>query len=190
MQKRTVTILLSSVLLFAIFNSGCGPLKPVGKFYDNFTSYYNTFYNIKKKFNEAERIRRKNIREHQDPNTEPTIPISTYQVVIESGASLLEYYPDCRWIDDTLLLMGISYARLGEYGRAERKFSELITIFEDSEHLSMAYIWKARVIAEQGRAEEAEKGLLAALPPHQTQGAISSGESDFSRILCGERTVE
>lgn len=164
MRNRLITTLLSSVLLLVIFNSGCGPLKPVGRFYDNFTAYYNTFYNVKKKFNEAERVRRKNIREHDNPNTEPTVPINTYQTVIESGASLLEYYPDSRWIDDTLIIMGIAYFRLGEYGRAERKFSELITIFPNSEHVSTAYVWRARVVAEQGRLEEAEKGLFAALP--------------------------
>ncbi|MBU1638039.1 tetratricopeptide repeat protein [bacterium] len=182
MRNRIITTLLCSVLLLVIFSSGCGPLRPVGRFYDNFTAYYNTFYNVKKKFNEAERVRRKNIREHQNPNTEPSVPINTYQTVIESGASLLEYYPDSRWIDDALILMGISYYRLGELGRAERKFSELITIFPNSEHVSAAYVWRARVVADQGRLDEAEKGLFAALPFVKRKNELAEAYSILARL--------
>ncbi|RPH94779.1 hypothetical protein EHM69_06355, partial [candidate division KSB1 bacterium] len=138
------TIVFASIL----FLSGC--------------AYFNTMYNAQKKFEEAE-------REVEAPpqQTEPgrplpqgtvqprPVPIEKYRKVIETSAKLLENYPKSRWVDDALLLMGISYYRINDLARAERKFSELTTLFPNSPHITTALIWKARVLSEQKRSEEA-----------------------------------
>ena len=177
--SRYAALVVVMTILILIFCVGCGVMKPVGRFYDNFTAQYNTYYNVKKNFGEAEKVTRQNLRTQTDPNSPPTVPISLYQNVIASGASLLEYYPECRWIDDTLILMGISYYRLSEYGRAERKFSELVTIFPASEHAPSATVWRARSIVKQGRLDEAETGLSGALSHFDRDEDIA----DAQRVL-------
>lgn len=144
-------------------------------------SYYNTYYNIKKRFKEAEK---ENVARAPVTSTVPGMPGATglpfptgrpgssssggadkYRKVLETGSKLLEYYPKSRWIDDTLLLMGISYYRVQDWSRAERKFNEILTIYADSEHAGEARLWKARALKEQKRDAEAirdlEEGLTA-----------------------------
>jgi tetratricopeptide (TPR) repeat protein len=180
---RFTAIALIAVASILTVNLGCGPLRPVGKFYDNFTAHYNTYYNVKKKFAAAEKVTRQNLLLQTGTATAPAVPTALYQAVIESGASLLEYYPNCRWIDDTLILMGIAYYRLSELGRAERKFSELITIFPTSEHAASAIVWRARTIAQQGRLDEAETGLSEALPDLKGKEEIAEAHRVLATIF-------
>jgi tetratricopeptide (TPR) repeat protein len=137
-------------------------------------SYFNTYYDVQKKFHEAERDNNRqqsNQAAGQPGGPRPGQPgrpglppqsqqpqggaIDKYRKVIETAAKLLEYYPKSRWVDDTLLLMGISYYRLQDYSRAERKFTELITIFPKSKHVSEAGLWKARALVAEGRPDDA-----------------------------------
>ncbi len=147
----------------------------------NGCAYFNTFYDVKKKFNEAEKETNSRRPPDQQPSGTPprqnapapprqaqSVPIDKYQKVIQAASRLLEYYPKSRWVDDALLLMGISYYRIGDYSRAERKFTELITIFPDSKHAGDAVIWKARTLLEQDRHSDATD-LLSKMAPQLRQ---------------------
>ena len=141
-------------------------------------AYFNTYYNVKKKFNEAERdynSRRPAEQGSQQqgtpaqpgsgqPRPQQNVPTDKYRKVIETASKLLEYHPKSRWIDDALLLMGISYFRMGDLARAERKFTELITIFPNSKFVGDATIWKARALLEQGKHQDATD-LLSRMAP-------------------------
>ncbi len=153
------------ILLMAVLVSGC--------------AYYNTFYNAKKKFNEAERDNRKPqtsqttpARPAQSTTTQTAAPQRNvlspekYRKVIETCSKLLEFYPKSRWVDDALYLMGVSYYRLGELSRAERKFAELQTLFPKSRYIPAATLFLGRTYIEQKDFERAidliSKGLPAA----------------------------
>jgi len=152
MNRSLVIILLTALTLSAALCGGC--------------AYYNTFYNAKRKFAEAERETERNrqqaaARPEQDAaqGAQPprVVPMDKYRKVIETSAKLLEMYPKSKWVDDALLLMGISYYRMNDLARAERKFAELMTLFPNSPHIASAVIWKARTLAdmkESGRAVE------------------------------------
>ncbi|MBK6766904.1 MAG: tetratricopeptide repeat protein [bacterium] len=86
-------------------------------------------------------------------------PIQQYQGIIQSCGKLLEFYPKSKWIDDALMVMGISYYRLQDFPRAERKFTELVTIFPKSRHAEMASIWRARSLVAQSKLDLAEQVL-------------------------------
>lgn len=143
-------------------------------------AYYNTFYNIKKKFREAEK---EQAARAQSTLTTPGVPgapgslppprgsssgssvgTDKYRKVIETGSKLLEFYPKSRWVDDTLLLMGISYYRTQDWARAERKFVEIITLYPKSKHVGQARLWKARALKEQRRTDEALRELEESMP--------------------------
>lgn len=149
-------------------------------------SYFNTYYNIKRKFAEAEqdtRARERQASQTDQPSLpgEPaqtvSVPVDRYRAVIESGSKLLEFYPKSRWVDNTLLLMGISYFRMTEYSRAERKFTELLTIFPNSNLASEATVWRARSLLEQKKFEQAAEILQAALV--RTKGRLQLGNIHF-----------
>ncbi len=151
-------LLVGCALATLVFASGC--------------AYYNTFYNIKRDFKTAEK---QSARAHADQPAgqlvQPTrpgqpapgnIPIQQYQTILQSCAKLLEFYPKSRWIDDALMIMGVSYYRTEEYARAERKFTELLTIFPNSKHVEMSIVWRARALLAQDKYDDAEAVLIGA----------------------------
>ena len=135
-------------------------------------AYYNTFYNIKRDFKVAEKqSARAQVTQQPGQPTQPArpgqpspgnVPIQQYQTILQSCAKLLEYYPKSRWIDDALMIMGVSYYRTEEYARAERKFTELLTIFPNSKHVEMSIVWRARALLAQDKYDEAEAVLTGA----------------------------
>ena len=146
MRRWTIYLTVALAALVVLTSAGC--------------AYYNTFYNVRKRFAAAERdTRQQQLQQTQQAQQAPGTPPASqrpvtaspdkYRKVIEGCSKLLEYYPKSRWVDDALLLMGISYFRLGELVRAERKFTELITIFPKSKLVPDATLWKARLMAEQ-----------------------------------------
>lgn len=151
-------------------------------------SYYNTFYNIKKEFRAAEKQTARTevaqpIGEPTRPGQPPTgsIPVQQYQGILQSCAKLLEYYPKSRWIDDALMIMGISYYRTEEFARAERKFTELLTIFPNSKHVEMSIVWRARSLLAQEKFDEAEAVLTAA----ENRLATPEAKAAAGRTLAG-----
>ncbi len=165
-------------------------------------AYYNTYYNVKRKFNEAEREFSQRETERSRPQSErgagqraqqgqrpaqnqSGVPAEKYRKVIETGSKLIEYYPKSRWIDDALLLMGISYFRMSDFTRAERKFSELISLYPNSEHMPQALLWKARSYIEQDRLDEAAEELQASV-----NNLKKSSEKAELRIQLGRIYVE
>ncbi|MBU1937332.1 tetratricopeptide repeat protein, partial [bacterium] len=140
-------------------------------------AYYNTFYNTKKHFSAGERARSKTA-EGQNVNTQD------YKKCLETGSKLLELYPNSRWIDDCLLLMGKSYYWTNEYPRAQRKFEELVTNFPRSKHVPEARLWLAETLVKMGRGQDALVILeqLLATPKAKAffaQGSFLAGNIHF-----------
>ena len=174
-MKRFTFSIAALAALTVLFASGCG--------------YFNTFYNAQKQFADAERDTRaqeKQARQQQEqshqqqssqssqhPNTPaPGAPpagaqgaaADKYRKVIETSSRMLEDYPKSRWADDALFIMGVSYFRLGDMPRAERKFTELLTLFPNSDYVPRATAWKARSLAQQKKKDDAIQLLQTGLP--------------------------
>lgn len=184
MRRKRIHAVLTAALLLTIFLSGC--------------AYYNTYYNAKRKFAEAERDSRNQSAQQQPaPPQTPAMPArpgtpqpprqqgqgipsaDKYRKVVETCSKLLEFYPKSRWVDDALLLMGKAYYRLRDYPRAERKFTELLTLFPQSKHAAEALIWKAKVLADDGEAAAATEFLTNNLSKLQS----GSDRAEAHRLL-------
>jgi tetratricopeptide (TPR) repeat protein len=175
-----------ALLLWAVAGGTCG------------CAYYNTYYNIKKRFHEAE-------KEHASRPGEalstPGLPVTPgapyvpsrsgtgsssgaekYRKVLETGSKLLEFHPKSRWVDDTLLLMGISYYRIQDWTRAERKFNEIVTIYPKSEHVGEARLWKARTLKEQKRIPEAIQDLEAGIATLDDKASRARSEALLAEL--------
>jgi TolA-binding protein len=118
-------------------------------------AYFNSFYNARKNYREADKQREES----------PTQQVNTqkYNQAIESAGRLLNDYPNSKWVDDALLLMGKSYYHLNQHNRAIRKFDELIANHPDSPLIPECKYWRAMTSLELGNTEEAIEQLRSLL---------------------------
>jgi TolA-binding protein len=176
-----------SVVCLLLPSSGCGVYSEVADFvhvkYQNVVGYFNTLYNAERVFDEAlEDIAKSqeqmplNLKGLQQSLVQPPVPVSKEKldVVIEKCSRLLQYYPDSKWVDDALLLIGKAYFYQTEYLKAERKFLELITQFPNSNLSLPAKLWLGKSLLKSGKRDEA----LAALED-VTKRAMDSGDEDL-----------
>lgn len=155
----TVRLMFRRIPIFALalvtglpLLAGCGAI--FGQRYDNFTAYYNTFYNAQREFDRTER----QILRTDDPvdrsvflalfsfgaTTTPGRGQSGgFDSVIHRSADVLRDHPNSKWVDDALLLIGKSYFYQGNYDAAAQKFEEVLTLGE-SRLTDEAYFWLGR----------------------------------------------
>ena len=87
-SKRSVSLVAAAVI--ALLLQSCG-------------GYYNTFYNTKKVYKEAlEEQKRRPVNDNRPGSGE----IQKYDKAIEKASKLLQLYPNSRYVDDALLLIG------------------------------------------------------------------------------------
>ena len=139
-------ILAAVVLLVA----GCGSGRSVvGGSYDDFTAYFNTFYNAQSTFEEGKRT-----VEGQSEPVDRSVYLSVFPVpdrgrsqqnfrkTIQKSADVLRSHPNSRWVDDALMLIGKSYFYLENFVGAQQKFQEVISL--ESTREDEARFWLAR----------------------------------------------
>ncbi len=144
-------------------------------------AYYNTFFNTKKFFDEAEKARieeekKKATRvgsnrtlQTREQRQQSRSRVSSavkgkYNKAIEKASRLLEFYPESKYVDDALLILGKSFYYRDEYRKARRKFEELINNFPESEFIPEARLWLGKVhteLRDYATAEQNFKDILA-----------------------------
>ncbi len=127
-------------------------------------AYFNTFYNAKVYFKEAEKI-----FYAQGRNTPEAA--AKYNKVIEKCLKIFEYYKTSSYVDDALYLSAISYKRIGDYTKARTKFEELYRFFPDSPYAVKALPEYSELLLTLGMTDEV-RGLMRKYP-----AAFRSSES-------------
>jgi len=167
-KLRVVYIMMHKSILTAItlslFLSSCG-------------AYYNTFYNTKKLYKEAIREREKRQGDQPTPAEK-----KKYDETIEKASKILEIYPDSKYVDDALFILGECMYYKGDFIKAHRKFQELITYFPDGNYYLRAKLWLARTNIELGDYASAQIGLKELLKMSKLKRDLR----DESRYLLGE----
>ncbi|HHM24323.1 MAG TPA: tetratricopeptide repeat protein, partial [Bacteroidetes bacterium] len=143
LRKLLYPVLL---LLFFAGQLGCG-------------AYFNTFYNAQKYFKEAEKKRLKQQqtarrgglnssqrRSGRAPARARQTSIPEYKKAIEKGSKVLELYPNSRYVDDALMIIGKSLYYTNDFLKAKRKFEELLKYFPKSEYAPEARLWLAKTL--------------------------------------------
>ena len=156
----------------AMLFSGCST-------YQNIAGYFNTYYNAKKAFNEAvEEVKKANTKD-RDSNyfamrNVPNTAQDKFDKVVEKASRLIQFYPESKWVEEGLLLIGKSDVYLGDYDAAIRKFTELLENFPTGDRRFEAKLWHAKAEYYQKKSNESLKILKEFVPE-----AEAEGQADF-----------
>ena len=99
---------------------------------------YNTYYNAKKAFDQAELVRTEAIRKHEDPPKPAGLQKSNYELSIQKAQKVLDEYPGHDLTDDALFLQAKAWHRLEGYRMSIRKLDLLFRNFPASEYMEEA----------------------------------------------------
>lgn len=155
-----------AILLLMFLVSGCTLLSPVGAVissaYENTVSYFNAYYNASKLFHEAEEeILARSLAQQDflqgERSARSTIPPSARQklnLVVDKCSNILSFHPQSALVDDALMLIGKSYYYMGEYAKAERKFTELLAQFPESAFVLESQLWLVKSSLHLANADQ------------------------------------
>lgn len=87
-------------------------------------AYFNTVYNAKNYYREGRR---------SVAHDTLVMDVQSFDKAIEKSTSIIVKYPDTRWVDDALFIMGASYYFKGDYSRSLEKLDFLITNYAGSD---------------------------------------------------------
>lgn len=128
-------------------------------------AYYNTFYNAEQFFKKAEKEREKRLEDmkknaNKNLNRDYSKPsgneLQSYDKAIEKASKVLQMYPDSKYIDDALILLGQCFYYREDNLKAERKFKELLNNYPESEFIPEAKLWLARTYLELEKYDDAK----------------------------------
>jgi len=111
--------------------------------------YYNTFYNAKKAFNDAEKTRKKSTSRRSAGGQ------GKYKIAIEKSLKVIENHPNSKYYDDALYVLGVSYFYTKQYSKAERRFREIIANYAESKYAKEATLYLAKSKLEQDEMDNA-----------------------------------
>ncbi len=136
---------LAGVLVLAVVIGGMG------------CAYYNTFYNAKRLYGEAQETPRA-----KDGTVSRAVQ-DKYDEVIKKCEQLLETYPNSKHVDDAILLIGKCLYEVEEYDDALVRFAELDENFPDSKLNNEAKLFVAKCYIAKGDDDLAVPVLEAAV---------------------------
>ncbi|NGP77004.1 tetratricopeptide repeat protein [Balneolaceae bacterium YR4-1] len=136
-----------SLLLLTLILVSCSGIKSSWK---NFRAHYNSYYNAEKSYSAGLRT-----VEDQPVEVNPEMPQrvhlsppgvseQNFDNTIEKGAEILRKFPESKWTDDALYLLGKSYYYKEDFYLAIEKFEELAELTTNRRYRQEALVWKAR----------------------------------------------
>jgi TolA-binding protein len=132
--QKLILVLFPIILL-----SGCG-------IWEDFTTYFNLYYNTTDIFQEAEKTIKEQKRELFS-SEELIIPGSVntqLTKVIEKSSKILQFASESSYVDDALLILGKAFYYQKNYQKALRKFQELIATQPESDLILETELWIAK----------------------------------------------
>jgi len=140
--------------------------------YHNLTAHYNAYFNGKEALNEGKtELSKKN----KDDFTKilPVFELGTKSdaqsvyanmdraidkasIIIQRHSIFIKGVEHVKWIDDAFMLIGKAYYYKQEYDLALQTFNYVLNKYKDSDSKYEAIIWKARVMIQQGKIDDAE----------------------------------
>ncbi|MBC8205471.1 tetratricopeptide repeat protein [bacterium] len=165
MKFKIFIISLCAAFAFSVLLPGC--------------AYYNTFYNAKKSYRKAE-------KENKD-NTTGRLNTQNYQKAIDTAAKVPEFYPNSKYIDDALFLMGKCYYKIGQYPKAQRKFEELISNYPNADFLEEVKLYLGLSLIKNNTKDRADEVLTSLANLSEDEDIRVKARSALGELLLSEK---
>jgi len=152
--SKEILFTLFFAISFSTFQ-GCGV-------WNNFTTYFNLYYNTSDLFNEAESAIQKDQKDIfalTEPNV-PSTASASLNKVIEKCSKILQFNSESSFVDDALFMLGKSFYYQKNYLKALRKFQELIAKQSESDYVPETELWIAKTYFQLKNYSAADKLLL------------------------------
>ena len=146
---------------------------------------YNTYYNAKKAFDDAEHDREEAIRQHRDPPKPTGQQKTNYENAARKAQKVLDEYPGHSLTDDALFLQGKAYYRLESYRMSIRKFDLLFSNYPATPYLEESLYLQALnylLIGAVDRSQDYLELLAKQFPDshYQAETLKVSGDNSFT----------
>ncbi len=147
----------SLVLAFIITSlafCGCFLWSSVKDEYQDFTAYFNTYYNGEHAYKEALDDVKKSMIEYDisvlSGAQTPQFTISqtahqNFDIAVEKASKVLQLYPNSGYTENCLFMIGISYYYEGDFLRSGRKFVEEQSKYSNSKRICEALMYYGNI---------------------------------------------
>jgi TolA-binding protein len=184
--KKAASILLIFLL------AGCG--NSLKHSWNNFTAYYNTFYNAKNNFKAGlSNVKQQPVQFFPDtlifPHRIPPLAgREDFEQAERDAAQLLRRFPDSKWVNNAVLLMGKSYYYQHEFYKAQQKFEELLGLPDKNLLKQQAILWKGRILLNIHSYKSGIQSLRKAL--NTFDGKLKSQQKAKMYLLIAENQAK
>ena len=139
MILRTKTFKHFLILILLLISSGCSV-------WENFTTYFNLYYNTASIFEDAENeiLSQKRDLFSNEPLVVPGSAKTNLIKVVEKASKLLQFNSNTSFVDEALMMLGKSFYYQNNYQKSIRKFEELLATNPDDEIATEANLWIAK----------------------------------------------
>ncbi len=146
---------------------------------------YNTYYNAKKAFDEAERVREEQIKKGEDATKAAGGQKTNYENAYKKAQKLLDEYPGHDLTDDALFLQGKASQRLNNYRNSILKLNQLFTNFPQTPFMEEALYLQGvnyLMVGEAERSRDTLELLEKQFPDSrfQAQALRTSGDNAYA----------
>jgi len=174
-RNKTIKLLVLSFLL--LIASGCSV-------WDNFTTYFNLYFNTATLFEDAELeiLSQKRDLFSNDPLIIPGNAKASLVKVVEKSSKLLQFYSTSAYVDEALMMLGKSFYYQNNYQKSNRKFEELLaTNIDDDELITEANLWMAKNSFELREITKALELIIKESYVHEIKYRLR--EKDYTKAI-------
>ncbi len=167
MMRNIPAVLLCTLLFLA----GCSSTSFLGSRFNDFSAYYNKYYNAQRSLSEG--IRAFEDRMKLQPidqdiflplfgrSDQASMQRKPFEDAVTKSADILRKHPKSKWVDDAIMTIGKAWFFTNNFVGAEEKFNDILEL--DSPLRDEANFWLARTLIASGVYEEAFTHLQAIL---------------------------
>jgi tetratricopeptide (TPR) repeat protein len=171
-RNRSGVLVWLILVLSLLFVAGCAK--------------YNTYFNAKRDFDEAEHVREEAIRKHQDPPEPSGNQKTKYLDSIKKAQKILDEYPGHSLTDDALFLQAKAHSRLSSYRQSIKKLELLFLNYPATEYQEEALYLQALnylMVGALDRSQEYLDMLSSQYPDSKFQSETLKVSGDNSYAL-------
>ena len=148
MSRKTYTFIAIALMSSAF--GGCFAWNYVKVGYDNFSAYFNTFYNASVSFDAGMKDVKAGKKaydlslisgDHPAPFVISQNARQDFEQTIVEASKVLQYHPHSEFTEDCLFMIGISYYYQGDNLSGERKFLEVEATFPNTRRIAEAEMY-------------------------------------------------